>query len=331
MQIIKRNENIIINNIDDYSFFNLIDFIQFSDNEIDWIKNKCLKVDKYNNLFVFKVKDIWKDLLINIFASNVLDEIEVFLHKEKQINFLKIKPMITDIIDEIRFFTYKTKYFGITLDSTLKIYEYGLYNNLIKNKSVSLLIFYSFFIILNLHEIGGHLYVRMQYFLTLNKKFQSPKIDDYSFFDYSMHYSKYAINKGKESGELIEIKLFDRVVNSLTVKEALYVLNKQNYSQSLDKFKQNFKLCNEKKVESFIDDSMRTLLFNLGIKIDDILEETSNDFYSMNLMKENIPDHYNRNILRHPISFYYDINKVLDIGIEDLKRIISELNKGLSK
>jgi len=113
LQIIKRNENIIINNIDDYSFFNLIDFIQFSDNEIDWIKNKCLKVDKYNNLFVFKVKDIWKDLLINIFASNVLDEIEVFLHKEKQINFLKIKPMITDIIDEIRFFTYKTKYFGI--------------------------------------------------------------------------------------------------------------------------------------------------------------------------------------------------------------------------
>lgn len=99
----------------------------------------------------------------------------------------------------------------------------------------------------------------------------------------------------------------------------------------MDKFKQNFKLCNEKKVESFIDDSMRTLLSNLGIKIDDILEETSNDFYSMNLMKENIPDHYNRNILRHPISFYYDINKVLDIGIEDLKRIISELNKGLSK
>ena len=211
-----------INNIDEYSFSYLIRTICFGSSmySLNWIKNRAIKPNYYEkNLFVCEKREIWKELLIKIFNSKLLYRIEYVLYGDKQINFFKVKSIISDIIDNIRFFAYKTSFFGLTLDSSLRIYEYGLYDYEIENKSVALLIYYGFHIIVNIHEIGGYLYVRMQYFFTSDKKFVSPNIEG------NQNYSDSDTFKNKESGDVIETKLFGEVLQSLTIKEALYLLN----------------------------------------------------------------------------------------------------------
>ena len=50
--------------------------------------------------------------------------------------------------------------------------------------------------------------------------------------------------KNRESRENIEIGLFGQVKETLTIKEALFILNKNNYSLTSNKFRTNFEKCN---------------------------------------------------------------------------------------
>ena len=66
-----------------------------------------MKPDKYkNNLFVCIKRGIWKILLINIFNSKLFNDIRNNIYKETQINIFAIDSIISDIIDNIQFFSY---------------------------------------------------------------------------------------------------------------------------------------------------------------------------------------------------------------------------------
>ena len=65
------------------------------------------------------------------------------------------------VFDKIKYFIYKTDSNANTNLLTQRIYEYGLYpeNN---NENISLLIYYAFNNISNIHEIGEHININMQ-------------------------------------------------------------------------------------------------------------------------------------------------------------------------
>ena len=262
-----------------------------------------MKSDCYNdNLFVCRTRKYWKKLLIEIFRSNVYIEARNSLFPKTQINFFFLDDFISDIIDNnIKFFIYNTTFLGETNIEINNIYEYGLYNLEIENHSVALLIYYGFHIIINIHEIGGNLNNKYQYYYTLDKAFYSPEIKS----ELNALYSNYAKDKKKESGEIIEIKLFGEVKCYLTIKEALFILNINNYKLALDDFKTQFQKCNEKILKDLCE-PLKELLPNLGINVND-LEENDNYKYNYPLKRKTDGGQiFFENKPRHPINFYYN-------------------------
>lgn len=312
-------------NTENYDLINFIDKAKYETDVIPlmWKKNKCILPTKYNKeLFVYKTKQYWKKLLIHIFKSNVYIEARDSLFSHSQIDFFMIDDIISEIIENIRFFIYKTKFLGNTNKKTSTIYNYGNYDEEIKNKSIALLIFYGFHIIINIHEIGGHLNIRYQFFYTLNKEFSSPKIakEDEEL------YSNYAKGKGKESGESIEIKLFGRVLCSITIKEALFILNEENYSLALNDFKEGFLTCNKKDINSLLSQNSKILLENLGINYDELND--NGEYYSFPVdRKAKETKVYDQSMSRHPFSYYYDKKELFEQYKEKYNRIYEILEK----
>ena len=120
--------------------------------------------------------------------------------------------------------------------------------------------------------------------------------------DYSL-YTNYSKRRKKEFREAIEIALFGKRIRELTIKEALFIIDPSNYFKGLNYFNENFKKCNEKKIQEIITPISNITLTLLGIDIDDLSE--SND------IKCNLENSQNNNIflqkevLMHPPEFYY--------------------------
>lgn len=269
---------------------------------IIWKATKYMKSTCYNeNLFVCQTRKYWKELLIDIFRSKTYMEARNALVDKTQINIFMIDEFITDIIDNIKFFMYDTSFLGETNVEINSIYEYGLYNLQITNHSVALLIFYGFHIIINIHEIGGHLNIKYQYYFTLDESFHSPKIKEES----KILYSSYAINREKESGESIEIKLFGEVKCTLTIREALFVLNKNNYKLAYENFKEEFQNCNKKTIDELCV-PLKDLLPNLGINQDELNADDNTKYTYPLKRKTNQTDLYSEDRPRHPTNFYFN-------------------------
>ena len=296
-------QEIVIDNLDKYAFEYLIDLLNHGFNEkfLDWYLNSSLKPDRYKtDLFVCKKRDIWKKLLINIFNSESFNYIKTSFYKYNQIDFFAIDEVISRIIDDIQFFLFNSVFYGKTIKDSLRIYEYGLYKEDMPNKSIALLIFYGFHIVLNLHEIGGHFYVRFQYIYSLNEGFESPKIEEGEKELYTLN----GIGRGKESGEKVEITFFGSVIKGLTIKEALYILNLKNYNQDVKKFRENFLNCNKKDIKQIIDPSLEKLLKELDIVPEDLCYENTNINNERFYRQDNNRNVYLFSNPRHPIEFY---------------------------
>ena len=299
------NEKIIIYEIDKYVFNCLCPNIisaGFDQDMIDWFKIKYLKPIFYNeDLFVAKKKDIWREIIYKILNSNTYIEIKNTLYNN-QSNYFN-EDIIKTIVNKIRYISYKTSFFGITNNNTLRIYEYGIYSEKIENKSITLLIYYGGHIIVNIHEIGGYINAKLHNFYCNNTDLQnSPKISDKE-----QHlFSNYAILREHESGESVEIKFFGKIVNDLTIREALYILNIDNYQKSLEDFKNDFNECNKKNIEELLNnDNLSKILFQLDIDKNEVKNNINNESYPIsNVSKQKGPNRYPIIGHRHPFSFY---------------------------
>ena len=312
-------EKITITNIDNYAIVPLIDDIMSIPLNInlEWDLNKYLIPTKYiDNLFVYKTKNIWKNFLFRIFNSNAYNNIKFSFFNLKQIDFLSESSILFKILDNIQFFTFNCIFNGNTISELFRIYINGLFNKSY-NKSVSLLIYYSFFVVNNLHEIGGHFYLRFQYFYSLNEGFESPDIEE----NEKEQYSFFGKLRGKESGERLEIKLFGRVINKLTINEALYIMNINNYSKNIEEFKNNFANCNQKKIVELIDDSLDQFLTSLDINKEDLENNNYIGLYfsnrDFNANKELENDYFSI-YTKHPLGLFEEpdenkINGIFDI------------------
>ena len=315
------DETIEINDLDKYCFFlitkSFINDIK-DNNDKEWYLEKYLKPIYYeNNLFVYK-NDIWKNILINVLKSKAYADVCYTFFNKKLVNFFSVKAIISDILNEIRFFSYNTQFNGVTNNYNYRIYINGIYNYN-KNISVSLVIYYGFLIVIGIHEIGGHLNMMYQNFFILDGNFDSPRICD----NEKIYYLEYGLSRQKESGETLEIRLFGRKVNELTINEALYILNIKNYKQNLKSFLYNFKKCNLMKRSELIDNSLEQILFGLSIDIKSIMNEKNIAFPMMHSLKENRSFMFNGRSLHHPIQFYFQDKKNFTIKklIDNIKEL----------
>ena len=332
---VKGKDNYIIDDIDDYDLLDLLNDLNRSNakENYDYYLNKNLKINKYQTkLFMMKNKDYWIQLNVSILGTKSIEESMEFVHgdnyKNLKYKYLNDQEYLSKrIFNNIRFYIYKAKIGGSINKNSLRIYEYGLFSNN-SNKSVSLLLFYSFNIITNIHEICGHYFIN--YYNSVKDKtckvISSPNIEDSDYYDL---YSIIAKERKRESGESIEIALFGRRIRQLTIKEALCIFESENYIKGRRYFAEKFNNCNSMEINEIISPFTKNLLSYFGIVFDDLLLNM-NEVYKYDSLTNNIinsGDSFSYEIL-HPSENYCgnltedELNKIINycrLIQEDLK------------
>ena len=325
--IFPESEKIEIENIDEYDIKNLFKHLN---NIEEYNKNefmKFIKIPKINdNLFIQKIKKDWIAFNFSIFNSKTT--LFASIIKDQDDSILNEGELNT-IFDNIMYFTFPTDFKGLTERKIMKIYEYGLLEDL-PNEDISKLISFAFLLNINEHEILGHYNIGYQTYNCSKKKeiYYSPKVDKTLSTDY-------AKNRGdKESGENIEIQLYGRVIKSFTIKEALFVLNLSNYFCDFNTFRKNFMKCNNEEVkidivfQTFLERVFRIKIENIKLNenecypIDNFIKKyTHKDTYSIkgkHPMWYNIDGIYEdkSQYIEQLIEAYLNLDKSLDLSKE---------------
>ena len=237
-----------------------------------------------------KNKDTWKKLNLKILSSNAIKEAVDNLFDNYYIDILNDEEFLSKILDNVKFYIYKTSSSSSSNEDSLNIYEFGLYN-IEKTMSESLLIFYAFNSVSKIHKIAVLLNLRIQKFISDDKRVESPKIIE---------------------NEKLYIALFGKWIGEISIKEALFILEPNNYN-SLQEFNNNFKKCNTKKIKEIISKETNELYLKpLGINIEE-LDDSSNKIYknyASNIKRIEEKKTYSRGVSSsHPPEFYYEIDK----------------------
>ena len=270
LKIVCKGKENIIKNINNYSS-KLLDTLRWNISLFNNIPDlyeldKYLKFDKYDsNLFIKSHWIVLSDYIAEIICSDTIQNIY------KEIYHINIvisdKNQVKKILDNLRFFNYETGFIAETKKIFLSIYiESNLQNGYPNNIDLIKLIYLTVFLITCIHEIIGHLFLRISNYSIEGKKMESPK---------PFNPSEYAAIRGKESGEKIEEMLFGNYKFEMTIKEMLFTLNKENYKISNLSFKERFSQINNQKL--VLSDDLKKLLelykidvskidFNLPIK-----------------------------------------------------------------
>ena len=274
----KLNKKYIIENIDDYSLKPLLEYLNLINHVPDLIElNEFLKIDKYmGSLYIKKIWDTWESFLIKLFTSNVVKTLFDKMFKKKGSED-KLNPyhfidenVIKLIINKVKYFIFPSHFEGMTIGKTLSIYLNGNPFEIKDDKTLSKLDYLSHNVKSNLHEIIGHLNVRIQYYLTKDKRYLSPK---------PQNPSRQALQrKGKEAGEFLEEILFGAFAGALELEQMLYILDIKNYDKQLDKFREDFIKWGKEK-EYPISEELKTFLSKLDIDSPDIYFKNKNSNY----------------------------------------------------
>ena len=289
-----------IENIQDYILSNVCDDI-CKTGEINYNSLiNFVKIHKLNNhLYIKSIYNDWKTFNKCIFSSKTIKT----LYNSLFVNQIDLIEEIDNILDNIIYFNFETDFKGLTDRKILKIYEYGLLtprsNFKIKNNiDLSKTIYLAFCQIINNHEILGNFNVGYQNYNTHKKKvFTSPSVTE------TLGY-KFAKDRGWYGpGENIEIQLYGRVIFELTLKEALFILNYNNYRCDYKEFRKNFEKCNNEKL--VIDDFLITILNIFKINPKRFQEEENTSY----LIDKNAKKYVKENKIKkgkHPIGFDFD-------------------------
>lgn len=286
--ILSKIINIIeVKNIDKYCFNHIIkyltneyydlskksevkkDIIEFFEKQYDTINEysieHLLKVDSVQEIYINKIWDIFEEHLIKIYLSPVIQEAFEEICKKEGIshyyNFLNEKDLKC-LFKRSKLFQFKSKLLGLTDPNFFIINIY--YAGLIKpyNENCSKLLNLSFYQVTHQHEMLGHLNIRIQNYLFENlKEISSPIIDQVD--DSGVETSE------PESGLFVEKILYDKFITNFNIKEILFLLDADNYQDSLHNFKEKFKKC--KYGPNKFSNYLNNFLGSLNITINDEL------------------------------------------------------------
>ena len=297
-----------INNLDDYSFIPLVNYLLKVNREPDLIElNKFLKVDRYmDKLYIKKIWIYWEQFLIKLFTSNVFKSL-FYKYLENKYKEIKMTPdyfidedEIKIIINNIRYYIFKSDFHGITLVKNLSIYEDGDPYYIENNALLSKIAYLSDNIQSNLHEIIGHLNIRFQFYLSKDKRYSPPKPEKPS---------KAALSKkGKESREFIEELLFGDIRERLELEQMLYILDINNYQKDMKNFKEDFLKYGQTKGYN-ISPEFQEFLIHLEIDSGEINFQSEKQLCFINRYKTDLG---NNKYGRHPTIGYDEIYKTIN-------------------
>ena len=166
--------------------------------------------NKYKAIY----KDIFKDLFIK--ENSCIKKLFIETFPVLEDNYFINENLLDYIFDKkINVFNFANQDFtGMTLTSNLDIFIKGNYNNNNKDKLEVEICIFAAFIIIIIQELSH--FTRIYIFKHLGIK------------EYEKSFC-YDENEEPEIGRFIELKLFGRVIDRLTIIEALYILNIKNY------------------------------------------------------------------------------------------------------
>lgn len=233
---------------------------------------KYLKIEEYKNEIYIKTKwNIWINFLMRIFTSKTIKDAFNKFSKTVESNFdlfdFLNENQLKSIFDNINLFQFPISgIYGITLSSPLlKIYEY--YEGFISKygDNISKLLSLCFHLITNEHEVLGHLNIRIQNII-LKKNIKSPIVDKHNNLK----------ERNEESGDFIEKLLYGYSISELTYNQMLFILDENNYTLSLDNFKEKFLEVINSNYEP--SQSLKDLLNSLDIDLENNITSNNLNF-----------------------------------------------------
>ena len=267
-----------IENVNIYSITRLTSCLVNYSNKLDIFElNKCLIIDNYNKeIFIKKNGNKFSDYVCDILCSPTLKS--AF---SKTFNFepiiLKNREYVLKILNEIRFFSFPTKFTAETKKRLLLIYiQTYIRNNEVEDINIKKLIYLAIFLVSCFHEIAGHLSLRVYNYIFNNDKKGSPK---------PKYPSSYATKRQKESGESIEENLFGNYQFKMSIKQIFYILDVKNYLyENSDIFMSGFTNLKDKTL--IFSERLNNILKLFEISIDEVILN-SEEVYTINKSRYN--------------------------------------------
>ena len=266
LEVVFKKKKHTINNIDDYipRFINIL--VELKKNKMNFPDCfqllKFLKMDKLEeHIFIKSNWDILCNYFSDILTSKAVKSTYIELHKSELL--FPCKEEIINILNNIRFFNYNTDFVAETKKRFLYIYIQSFSNVLFFDIDINIrkTIYLTMFLISCIHEIIGHLYIRIYNYLYDDKNDQKllsslpgPLATDY------------AKERKKESGEYIEELLFGNYGFEMKMKEILFTLDKKNYDSDYKQFNKKFVKAKSKTFK--ISDELKKILqlFDINLK-----------------------------------------------------------------
>ena len=205
----KNNYNNIINNKEVYSF--------------DFLLNNSLLNDS-----LIEIKSFLKEIV----KSNVFKQLFKLLYDDKYKDFFNDNDFVNEFIENyFRFVPYKSNNnCGMTDRFSSKSYIFLEEKEISKNlskKEITDILKIGRIIVITIHEINHNVYSYILHFFNyLNLSFETPR--------------KKNVYEIREGGLYIELILFGKIINEITLAEICYILNIDNYKKSLTEFQKGF-------------------------------------------------------------------------------------------
>ena len=203
------NTNNIINNKEVYSF--------------DFLLNNSLLNDS-----LIEIKSFLKEIV----KSNVFKQLFKLLYDDKYKDFFNDNDFVNEFIENyFRFVPYKSNNnCGMTDRFSSKSYIFLEEKEISKNlskKEITDILKIGRIIVITIHEINHNVYSYILHFFNyLNLSFETPR--------------KKNVYEIREGGLYIELILFGKIINEITLAEICYILNIDNYKKSLTEFQKGF-------------------------------------------------------------------------------------------
>ena len=266
--MIYKEKSFIIEDINQYSSEELLSYLFLKKDLKDINKFELinsLKIQYFSD-YIHKqiLNNKWKNFLYEIFESKTIENLINSVHKDaKKIDKKEFKK----IIDSVKFFNFNCTCLGQSFPFYI-LFINGLMGKK-ENNNIEYIKYYSRILVTFMHEILGHILIFIIRIL-FDKNMKSPETKGEIF-------SKFSNKRGRESGEKMHVKLFGRLLKSLTLKELCFIFNIKNYSfEKYEIFTENFSKCNDKELE--IPDILVDLLKE--IKLSEFNEINLNVFTS---------------------------------------------------
>ena len=259
-----------IENVNIYSITRLTSCLVNYSNNLDIFElNNCLKIDNYNTEIF--IKKNWNKF--SVYVCEILCSPTLKSAFSKTFNFepiiLKNREYVLKILNEIRFFSFTTKFTSETKKRLLLIYiQTYIVNNEVHDIKIKKLIYLAIFLISCFHEIAGNLSLRVYNYIFKKDKEESP-IPKYQ--------SSYARKSKKDSGERIEESLFGDYQFKMSIKQILYILDAKNYLyEKCDIFMSGFKNLKDKTLN--FSEKLNNLLKLFEISINKVVLNSKEEY-----------------------------------------------------